>query len=367
MIKSIVVLGGYGNFGRRIADALSREPNTRVLIAGRNERSAVDTAREIGGNTEPLAVDYLDRQFVATLKAVNAAVLVHTAGPFQGQDYQVANTCVSAGCHYVDIADARKYVASIGSLDSEAKANGVLIVSGASSLPALSSAVVDQYLPQFSRLDSIEHAISSGAKPPGVATMHGVLSYVGKPFNLWDQRRWRTAFGWQDMVSHRFPYPVSKRWLVACDVPDLELFPVRYPSVQRVVFRAGLGFATTTIATWFLSWLVRCGAMSSLARYANGLHKAATLIEPLGTRWSAMHVRMSGVSVDGDELRKDWYLLAGDNHGPNIPCFPAIALTRKLIRGELAIRGAIPCMGLLSVEEILGAIPNLNLRVVENG
>jgi len=365
MIKCIVVLGGYGNFGSRIAAALAREPDTRVLIAGLDLVKATALAREIGGQTEACLLDHHREDFAAELKALGAIVLIHTAGPFQGQDYKVASACIEAGCHYVDIADGRRYVSSIGTLHEAATANNLLVVSGASSLPALSSAVVDQYRAEFSRLDTIEHAISSGAKPPGLATLQGVTSYVGKTIARWEQGQWRRVYGCQSVAAHRFPGAVGKRWLVNCDVPDLELFPQRYPEAQSVIFRAGVGMTSTMLALLALSWLVRLGVISSLERYAEALHNAAAFIEPLGTQWSAMTVQLTGVNHQGQLHRKAWYLLAGDNHGPNIPCFPAIALVRKLLRGEVSIRGAMPCMGLLTVAEILGAIPCLNLRVIE--
>jgi len=365
MPKTVVVLGGYGNFGSRIAAALAHEPNVRVLIAGRDRVKAQALANDLGGCTEAIVLDHRDNGFSDQLKSLGTTVLVHTAGPFQDQDYQVARACIVAQCHYLDIADGRRYVTSIRTLNTEAKARDVLIVSGASSLPALSSAVVDQYRPQFSRLNTIEHAISSGAKPPGIATMQGVLSYVGKPFTRWQDGQWRTVYGWQDAITHRFQYPIGKRWLVSCDVPDLELFPQRYPDVQSVIFRAGLGFASTTLATWTLSWLVRAGLIDNLARYAGVLHRSALLIEKMGSQWSAMHVHLSGLDNQGQPQCRTWTLLAGDNHGPNIPCFPAIALAKKLVRDEMPERGAMPCMGLLGVNEILDAIPNLSLRVIE--
>jgi hypothetical protein len=43
----------------------------------------------------------------------------------------------------VDLADGRDFVCGIDVLDPQAKAAGVLLLSGASSVPALSSAVVD--------------------------------------------------------------------------------------------------------------------------------------------------------------------------------------------------------------------------------
>jgi hypothetical protein len=129
------------------------------------------------------------------------------------------------------------------------------------------------------------------------------------------------------------------------------------------VFRAGLGFAATTLATWALSWLVRAGVIDNLAAHSAALHRAALRLEKMGSKWSAMYVQLSGLDHRNQPLRQTWQLLAGDNHGPYIPCFPAIALTRKLLRGGVPARGATPCVGLLTVDEILGAIPNLNLHV----
>jgi hypothetical protein len=211
------------------------------------------------------------------------------------------------------------------------------------------------------RLDSIEHGISSGAKPPGMATMEGVMSYVGKAFLRWQNQSWQTVYGWQDVLSHRYDAPVGLRFLSNCDVPDLDLFPARYPSVHSVQFRAGVGFASTSLATWSFSWLVRLRVLKSLVPYAASLHKMATWIEPLGSEWSAMHVTLTGLNLQQQPHSITWQLLAGSNHGPNIPCFPAIALARKLLNGQIQQTGAMPCMGLLTADEILTAILNLNL------
>ena len=365
MQPSVVVLGGYGNFGRRVAAALATDNAYRVFVAGRDARKAAAVAAEIGGSAEPLAVDCHATDFAERLRRIAAKVVVHTAGPFQAQGYSVPRACIEARSHYVDIADGRAYVCGIGELDAAAKLNGTLIVSGASSLPALSSAVVDAMRARFSRIDAIEHGISSGAQPPGLATMEGVMGYVGKPFTRWESGAWKFVHGWQDIAVRRYPAPIGVRWLANCDVPDLELFPERYTPVRSVVFHAGIGFAASTLAVWGASWLVRARLMKTLAAHAPLLHRVAGIIEPYGSKWSAMHVTVRGLDLDAKPAAHTWTLLAARDHGPNIPCFPAIALARKLLRDEVAVRGALPCMGLLRVEEILQAIPGLDLRVIE--
>jgi hypothetical protein len=363
--KTVLVLGGYGNFGARIVAELARDPDLQIWIGGRNLEKASAFAKSIGGNVEPIAIDHDASNFPERVATLKPTVVIHTAGPFQGQGYNVARACIEARVHYVDIADGRDFVAAIDELNDEAQRQDCLVVAGASSLPALSSAVVDRYIHEFDRIETIEHAITSGAKPPGVATMHGVLGYAGKPFTRWQANKWQTAYGWLEPVAIKFPAPVGRRWLVNCDVPDLALFPKRYPSVHTVQFRAGIGFAATTVGLCLFAWMARARLIHNLAAYAGPLHQAAKFIEPLGTTWSAMRVRLVGIGKHGHQHERVWTLLAGDNHGPNIPCFPAIALTRKLLRKQIVERGAKPCMGLLSVDEILGAVPGLNLRVID--
>jgi short subunit dehydrogenase-like uncharacterized protein len=77
------------------------------------------------------------------LQALAPHVVVHTCGPFQGQQYHVAAACIAAGAHYIDLADGREFVAGIGCLQKQALAAGLAVISGASSVPALSSTVAD--------------------------------------------------------------------------------------------------------------------------------------------------------------------------------------------------------------------------------
>jgi hypothetical protein len=361
-MRSVVVLGGYGNFGRLVVAALAADRAYRVIVAGRDLQKARASADEIGLGAEPLACDCHSPGFAAELRRLGAHLVIHTAGPFQGQEYGVPRACIDAHAHYIDLADARAYVCGIDVLDDAAKRNDTLVVSGASSLPALSSAVIDSMRAHFSSIDSIEHGITSGAKPPGQATMHGVLGYAGRPFTIWRDGGWRTTHGWQDLTRRRYPAPVGMRWLASCDVPDLELFPRRYAPLRTAVFKAGVAAATRTLSIWAASWLVRAGLIKTLTSHVPRLHRAALAIAPFGSKCSAMHVTLRGLDCESKPASRTWTLLAGSDHGPRIPCFPAIALARKLLRDEIAVRGAVPCMGLLTVEEILAVGAGLDLR-----
>ena len=357
-----VVLGGYGNFGRRVVAALAADRDHRVIVAGRNAQQARAVAGAIGSPVESAMLDVRSGNLATDLRRLGASVVVHAAGPFQGQDYIVPRACIEARAHYVDLADARGYVCGIQVLDEAARSNDLLVVSGASSVPALSSAVVDQLRGHFAKIESIDHGITSGAKPPGLAAMEGVLSYAGKPIAQWCDSTWQTVYGWQDFTRRDYPQPLGRRWLGNCDVPDLELFPQRYAPVKTVVFRAGVAMRVGMFSTWSASWLVRAGLMKSLLPYVPLLRRGALAIERFGSRSSGMHVTLRGLDQESRPISRTWWLLAHNNHGPQVPCFPVIALARKLLRGEVRTRGAMPCMGLLTIDEILAVGRGLDLE-----
>lgn len=366
-MHTVLVLGGYGNFGAHICRALAHDDNIRLLIAGRNLGRAERLAVELGlPARRAQVVDAEVTTLSSELQGLAVDTVIHTAGPFQQQDYRVARAAIEAGCNYIDLADAREFVAGISVLDASAKAAGVLVTSGASSVPALSSAVVDRLLPEFSKVDSIRHAIVSGAKTPGVATMKAVLGYCGKPFvRLQDGMR-LGVHGWQDLHLRRYPAPVGTRWLGNCDVPDLALFPQRYPGVRTVTFHAGLGIPAAHLSVWGLSWLVRWGWLDNLGGWARPLGWASRALERLGTRNSAMHVEVAGAGRSGMPLTRTWHLIAYNHHGPNIPCGAAIALARKLANGTPLPPGAQPCMGLLTLDDYLNALAGLDIRQIHS-
>jgi len=362
---TILVLGGYGFFGTRICQALAGNRAIRLLIGGRDVRQAGQLAAQLAlAREQAVAIDASAPGLSSRLEQLGVATVIHTAGPYQGQDYHVARAAIDAGANYLDLADGRAFVAGISSLDVLARERGVFVTSGASSLPALSSAVVDRYAPRFRAITSIRHGIASGARAPGFATMRGVFSYCGKPFERLVDGRIGTVHGWLDLQRHHFPAPVGARLLGSCDVPDLVLFPQRYPDVRTVTFHAGFASAPGHLFVWAGAQLVRLGVVRSMVPLVKPLHAISQWMERFVSDKGAMFLTLSGTGLDGKPLALTWQLIAAQNHGPHIPCGAAIALANKLAAGDPLPRGAMPCMGLLTVEEYLAALQGWNVREV---
>jgi hypothetical protein len=64
---------------------------------------------------------------------------------------------------------------------------------------------------------------------------------------------------------------------------------------------------------------------------------------------------------DGRPRRLTWHLVAGSGHGPYIPATPAVMVARKLLSGALATRGAMACLGLFTLDELVEEIADLDI------
>lgn len=368
MTSRILIIGGYGNFGGYIARALAPDPNIRLLIGGRSQAKANTFAAELNAanRAEGCRID-IDADIAVALAQLRPQVVIHTTGPFQTQDHRVARAAIAAGAHYFDLADAREFVATIGQLDADAEAAGVAVIAGASSVPCLTAALIDRYRPRFARLDSAIYGIAAAqATNRGLGTAAAILSYVGKPFAILAGGHRRRIFGWQGL--HGVSYPeLGFRLFGYCDIPDLELFPARYPELKELRFSAGNEVKVLHIGTWLLSWAVRLGLVRSLGPFAERLLKLSFLFDPLGSDKSGFHMFLGGAGQDGRPMLVRIFMIARQVHGPNIPCMPAIILARRIAAGEQIAPGARPCLDLIGLDELLGSIAHLDIDTIVSG
>ncbi|HWU78126.1 MAG TPA: saccharopine dehydrogenase NADP-binding domain-containing protein [Rhodanobacter sp.] len=362
MTLRVVVIGAAGVFGSRIARRLAHDPRFRLLLVGRRRPALEDLREGLGdGSIEVTTLDVTGADMTGALAQCAPQLVIHAAGPFQGRDYRIAEACLACGSDYVDLADGRDFVTGIGRLDERARDAGRLLVSGASSVPALSSAVVDALRPRFRSLQSIEHAINPGNRTPrGDATVASILGYCGRPIRVWRDGRWQHAYGW--MSGKRQQFPFGRRRVGVCEVPDLELFPTRYPEVRTVLFRAGLELPLLQGGTWCAAWLVRLGLIRHLAACAPALRRFSECFIRWGTDVGGMVVELGGTDADGAPLRLRWWLDAAAGDGPQVPVTPAVVFAQRLADGLITAKGARPCMGLLTLDQLVDGFTGYALR-----
>lgn len=353
MSRRVLIVGGTGDFGRRLAEGLIATTALELVIGSRDRaRGQAVAASFPPGRAEAVAID--TRTVTSDqLRATGAFAVVDAAGPFQGADYRLARAAIAAGVHYLDLADARDFVAGFAALDAEAQAAGVVALTGASSTPALSNAALDRMTAGWQRIDSVNIAISPGnqASPRGLAVIRSILSYAGKPVRVFADGEWVTRPGW-GLPVRRDMRGVGRRWLSLCETPDLDRVPARFSPRDTALFRAGLELSVLHLGLVFAGVPVRLRLLPSLVPFAHPFRWMAQRLARLGSDRGGMLVEATGIDAEGARVHAEWSLFAGAGAGPYVPTLPALAMLRRMATGGMPAPGARACVGILDLAAI---------------
>ena len=238
----ILILGGYGIFGGRLAELLSDIGDAEILICGRSVSNATKFCQTYSGiaTVTPHALDR--KNIVKGIAKYQPDIVVDASGPFQGygdNPYIVVKACIAAGVNYMDLADAADFVFGISQFDVSAKAASVYVLSGVSSFPVLTAAVLRELTK-----DMAVRSVTGGIAPSphaviGMNVMRAVISYAGTPVKLTRDGKQTLARGLTE--SRRFTIappgllPLCNLRFSLVDVPDLQVIPGEYDGLQDIL------------------------------------------------------------------------------------------------------------------------------------
>ncbi|MBA2650980.1 MAG: saccharopine dehydrogenase NADP-binding domain-containing protein [Tatlockia sp.] len=363
MTTRLLIIGGYGNFGRLIAKRLALEKTIQLIIAGRHIEKAQSLAKQLSA-PNPIEYSEIDihYQLKESLSKIKPDIVIHTSGPYQAQGYEVAEACIKQGCHYIDLADAREFVVGISQLNTAAQARNVLICSGASSVPCLANAVINHYQAEFEKVTDLDYAIATAQLTNnGLATTTAGLSYAGKPFFSLREGKNETVYGWQNLRVRQF-WDLGFRLLGNCDIPDLTLFSQRYPTLINIRFQAGLELKLLHLFLWAFSALVKFKLCPNLQIFAPLMLKISRCFDSFGTDNSGFYMEIKGLDKQGKPAIRLFEMLAQHGDGLYIPCIPAIILSKKLAMKTINVVGAMPCLDLISLDEYLIELKGFDIK-----
>jgi hypothetical protein len=341
----ILILGGYGVFGGRLARLLSDLSAVELVICGRNAHAAQAFCDSYEGapQVRPLAMDR--RQIHAALQAEHPALVVDASGPFQEygeQRYQVIDACIAARVPYLDFADAADFVFGVAQFDAQARAADVFVLSGVSSFPVLTAAVLRE-MARTMQLVSVEGGIApSPYAGIGLNVMRAVVGYAGAPVKL--QRGGRPGHGAGLAESRRFTIavpgklPLRSLHFSLVDVPDLQVIPPDHPTLSDIWMGAG---PVPEVLHRVLNLLAKARArfgLPSLAPLSPLFYTVLNLCR-FGEHRGGMYIRAQGLR-DGEPCELSWHLLAEGDDGPYIPSMAIEAVIRKLLDGDRPASGA---------------------------
>lgn len=336
----ILIVGGTGVFGSRLARLLANDPRLELILAGRNEEKAIAAASCLTGPARVTAARVKVADIDAALYEHKPAMVVHCAGPFQGQDYSVAEAAISSGVHYLDLSDGREFCDGFCKLDYRAKEAGVAALTACSTTTALTSAAALELARNMAMVRRIYVGVTPGNRAPrGRAVVGAILSYVGEPIPVLRNGVMSKTTGWGALSKMALP-GLSTRWFSPCDAPDILAMRQLFPSAQSIDFSAGLELSVLHLPLWVLAKLRRWRVIPNLAQASGAFHQVARWFEPFGTDQGGMFVELEGTGNDGRRLRRRWSLWAGSGEGPYIPAIPAAIMAKSLAAGAQLQPGA---------------------------
>jgi hypothetical protein len=297
--QRILILGGYGVFGRLLADELLETTPHTVILAGRSRRAATAARSQLGSGdrTRTATLDLHDPDSIVP-ELVNVDVVVCAAGPFQGLSPQLVLRSVAAGVHWLDISDDPQWIASVldnAEIQRLARERDLVVAPGMSTSPAISSALAELCRKELPTATSLRTALFIGNRNDKGA---GVIASA--------------------LVSCRFP------------LEDVDLLAYghrqgwRAPSADAVVFGAATGCTTrfVLIPEWRYAARLLCG----VARLGMRGERSARALAHLA-RWSSFFgTKQGSIDVAVYDAAGNGCAMActGDQRMAILPC--AIAL-----------------------------------------
>ena len=345
----ILIVGGYGIFGGRLVELLEDDQRLTLLIAGRSLQLAhdyCDGRTKAAARLVPTAFDRAGDDGTL-LQALGPHLVVDASGPFQAYGsgrYRLIENCIARGIHYLDLADGSDFVAGVAGFDATAKAAGVFVLSGVSSFPVLTAAVVRRLSTDMARVQSIRGGIApSPYAGVGLNVVRAIAGYAGQRTGLRRHGRADTGYPFTEftnfVISVPGRIPLERKRFSLVDVPDLRALVELWPGVESVWMGAGPVPAPLHWALTGFAWLVRVRLLTTLSWMARVMHVVTNHVR-WGEHRGGMFVEVAGQGLDGSLVVREWHLLAEGDDGPLIPCMGIEAIVRRSLAGQPPRAGA---------------------------
>lgn len=148
MTDQVLILGGTGRIGSKVAADLLDHTSAQVTIAGRNLPKGEQKSNSLGDRVRFLGIDLADLDALRDAIA-QSNVVVHCAGPFHYRDASVLQLCIAQGVNYVDVSDHPSFTRKALEYRAEATAAGVTAVVNTGIFPGISNSMVRQGVEQL--------------------------------------------------------------------------------------------------------------------------------------------------------------------------------------------------------------------------
>lgn len=368
----VLIIGGYGTFGFRIAERLSNEEGLELILGGRSfEKSVAACAKLSGAGAGSGAATFtplkINRSELSAETGINLGVkpdlIIDASGPFQTYSvFRLTNYCLREGIHYADLSDNGEETEFAKRFFTNEPTKDVILAFGLSTCPVLSAIGLREIESRIGPAADVMIGIAPSPKADlGRNVIAAVAEYAGQPrVKILRDGHIDTVKGLTiikpETICAPGDLPLPRLPFAVADAADARILPDHFPALKNIWTGAG----TRPI------WLHRCliyfargaadGVFPKLSRFTNLFHRTRKYFR-YGSHRGGMFVRASNAGHDAS-----WHLIAEGDHGPYIPALPAVALVRKMLRGDLPEPGAYSGDELIGLAELAPEFASLDIK-----
>ena len=237
--RDILIAGGYGVVGRRIAAELGPDYPGRVIVAGRRQALADEAAAAIGHGARGRSIDItVPSSIAAALEGV--AVVVSC---IDQPDRALLWATIERGLRYTDITPRLTELgrgAGYERIDAAARASGARLVLGTGIVPGISNVIARALADTLGGADEIETSLLLNAGDvSGPASFDYFLQELAMPFDIHVDGNDRTVRAFSAPRLVEYPAPAGARLSYLFPFSDQVLYP-RTMGVRTAVTRLAI-------------------------------------------------------------------------------------------------------------------------------
>ena len=290
--KDILIVGGYGTVGRRIAADLAPDYPGCIVVAGRRLEEATQLAAELGHGVRARRADVDDP---ASIEAALEGVGVVVSCIDQSEPH-LLHAAITHGLAYTDITPHLMQRRPTQAIKAEAARTGARILLGAGLAPGISNMLARLGADRVGAVESVvSNTLLSVGDVYGPASRSYIMEEIALSYSVLTDGRQQPARAF--VGSARVPFPSPIGWRTA----------YLFPFSDQVFFPETLGarssFARLTLnPAWLgglMSALARLGVPSLMRRRAGAQKRFNRLMGWLQGKYASLDWYSVVVEVSG--------------------------------------------------------------------
>jgi saccharopine dehydrogenase (NAD+, L-lysine-forming) len=269
--KKLLILGGYGNTGRPLAELLLQESDANLVIAGRALKKAQALAAELNKKigeerVKGLYVDAADPAVL--LEAFRGVDMVVVASSTAEYTKEIAGAAIESKADYFDVNFSTKKLTVLQALSSQIENAGLCFITDGGFHPGLPAALIRYLGVGFDKVESarvgsvikidwssLDLAVSTKEEFVGEFMDMQMLAYRD---GQWQKSGFISMMTpiYMDFDSEISP-AFGRQYCIPMFLEEMRAVPEIFPGIRETCFYVG-GF------NWFVDWIISPIVMAAL-------------------------------------------------------------------------------------------------------